>query len=45
MEDLLAEHGRGVYSIFVWGTIEGERVVISEYSLFHDVAPPDGHRS
>ena len=39
--DLLAKHGDGVYSIVVWGTIDGEDVVISEYSIFHGVTPPD----
>ena len=39
--DLLAKHGKGVYSLIVWGIILSESVVISEYSIFHDVAPPD----
>ena len=39
--DLLAKHGKGVYSLIVWGEIGSEDIVISEYSIFHDVAPPD----
>ena len=39
--DVIDEHGPGVYSIIVWGTIGGERVVISEYSMFYQVTPPD----
>ena len=38
---LLAQHGSGVYSLIVWGSIRGERVIISRYSIFHEVAPPD----
>ena len=37
----LALHGSGVYSIFIWGNISGQDVLISEYSIFHDVALPD----
>ena len=32
--DLLAQHGEGVYTIVLWGEIEGERTPISEYSIF-----------
>ena len=41
ISDLLARHGNGVYSITVWGVIDGEDVVISRYSIFHGVTPPD----
>ena len=41
ISDLLERHGGGVYSITVWGVIAGEDVVISEYSIFHGVTPPD----
>ena len=41
LSDVIGEHGPGVYSIIVWGTIGGERVVISEYSMFYQVTPPD----
>ena len=34
LSELLAEHGAGVYSLAVWGAIEGERAVISEYAIF-----------
>ena len=43
LEDLLAKHGSGVYSIIVWGAIGGEEVVISEYSLVHGVSWPAGY--
>ena len=39
--DVLEKHGDGVYSIIVWGSIGAERVVISQYSIFHGVTPPD----
>ena len=38
---LLGEYGDGVYTILVWGTIRGEDVPISEYSMFHGMTPPD----
>ena len=41
LSGVLTEHGDGVYSIIVWGVIAGERGVISEYSIFHGVTPPD----
>ena len=39
--DLLAQPGSGVYSLTVWGSVGGEDAVISQYSIFHNVAPPD----
>ena len=39
--DVMEKHGEGVYSLIVWGSIDNERVVISQYSTFHDVIPPD----
>ena len=38
---LLARYGPGVYTILLWGEIEGEDVLISEYSIFYEVVPPD----
>lgn len=38
---VLAKYGEGVYSVMVWGDIDGERAVISEYSIFYDITPPD----
>ena len=39
--DVLERHGEGVYTLLVWGSIGDERVVISQYSIFHGVTPPD----
>ncbi len=39
--DLLSEYGPGVYTILLWGEIGGEDVVVAEYSIFYEVAPPD----
>ena len=42
INEVLKEHRRGgVYTILVWGNIDGERAVISEYSIFHGVTSPD----
>ncbi len=31
----------GVYTIVVWAPIGGDREVVSEYSIFHGITPPD----
>ena len=41
LSDLLSKHGDGVYSFMIWGEIRGEVVVISQYSIFHGVTPPN----
>ena len=41
INEVLEEHREGVYTVVVWGNIDGERAVISEYSIFHGVTPPD----
>ena len=41
LTDLLMEHGEGVYSLIVWGKIDDEDVIISQYSIFHGITPPD----
>ena len=42
IREVLEEHGNGVYTIVVFGDIiSGEDVVISQYSIFHGVTPPD----
>ena len=41
LSDLLAEYGNGVYSLIVWAKLGEERVVVSRYSIFHGVEPPD----
>ena len=43
INEVLEEHGDGVYTIIVWGDIDGERAVISEYSIFHGITPPDAY--
>ena len=34
ISDLLQQYGDGVYTILLWGEIDGERAPISEYSIF-----------
>lgn len=41
MEPILTAYGNGVYSVVVWANLGGERIVVSEYSIFHGVTPPD----
>ena len=38
---LLSEYGPGVYTVRLWGQLDGEDVLISEYSIFYGVEPPD----
>ena len=42
IQDVLRQHGSGVYSIIVWGDLaeHDESVVISQYSIFHQIDPP-----
>ena len=41
LNDLVKIHGDGVYSVMIWAIIAEERAVISQYSIFHGVTPPD----
>ena len=41
IREALNDYGDGVYTILIWGKIDGENTVISEYSIFHGIAPPD----
>ena len=41
ISDILSLHGDGVYSLMLWGTVGSEDIVISQYSIFHGVTPPD----
>lgn len=43
LSDVLAVYGPGVYSVLLWGPISGEWLVISEYSIFHEIEPPEGY--
>ena len=45
ISDVLSKFGDGVYSLMLWGKVGGEDVVISQYSIFHGVTPPDGYGS
>ena len=40
---LLEEHGPGVYTIYVFGELDGETTILSEYSIFHGTEPPAGY--
>ena len=41
VSDVLTKHGDGVYSLDIWASIGDERVIVSQYSIFHGVTPPD----
>ena len=40
VSEVLQTHGPGVYTVMIWGHIDGERDVISMYSIFHDIPRP-----
>ena len=43
LNDLLTEHGDGVYTVMVWDDINGEDLVISQYSIFYGVTRPGAY--
>ena len=40
---IIRQYGAGVYTIVVWARLMGGREVVSEYSIFHEITPPDGY--
>ena len=45
LSKVIDEHRHGVYSVVIWGKLDGADTVIAEFSLFHDVVPPMGYTS
>ncbi len=42
VSEVLSEHGGGVYTVLIWAAGAGdERILASEYSIFHEVVPTD----
>ncbi|MCY4624818.1 MAG: CAP domain-containing protein [Chloroflexi bacterium] len=41
INSILNQYGPGVYTIVVWARLMGDDNVVSEYSIFHEVTPPD----
>ena len=41
LNDVIEKHGNGVYTIFVWGRVNGEDVAILTDSIFYGVEAPD----
>lgn len=39
LREVVDVHGPGVYRVVLWGPIDGERAVISEYALFYEIDP------
>ena len=44
LSNVLQQHGGGVYTVIVWARTGKERIVVSEYSIFHGVTPPSGYQ-
>ena len=43
IDKVLAIHGAGVYTVILWGSLDGEIETISKYSIFHDRPRPEGY--
>ena len=43
LSDVLEKHGPGVYKVVLWAPVNGQTVVVSEYSIFHEVEIPEGY--
>ncbi len=37
---VLSRHGPGVYTVMIWGVVNGEDNVLSHYSIFWEITPP-----
>ena len=43
LSNLIRQNGPGVYTIVVWARLMGDDNVVSQYSIFHGITPPDGY--
>ncbi len=43
LASVLGKHGPGVYTVVLWGEINGDVEIISDYSIFHDIPRPAGY--
>ena len=43
--EVLETHGPGVYHVDIFGVLEGDVVLISEFRVFHDILVPGGYGS
>ena len=41
IDNILNQYGPGVYTVIVWALLDGEEIVVSEYSIFHEITPPE----
>ena len=41
IQEVLNEHGNGVYTLGIFGDLNGELAPLSEYSIFYGITPPD----
>ena len=41
ISDLLDKHGKGVYTVVLWANLGSERDVVSQYSIWVGIDPPD----
>ena len=41
--NIIRQYGVGVYTIVVWARLLGDDNVVSQYSIFHEITPPDGY--
>ena len=43
LRNIIRQYGAGVYTIVVWARLLGDDNVVSQYSIFHKIKPPDGY--
>ena len=43
LDPVLKKNGPGVYTVVLWGEVNSDIEIISEYSIFHDIPQPTGY--
>ena len=43
LSEVLHNHGNGIYTLFIWGIVDEESVLISGYAIFHGIPRPTGY--
>ena len=45
VSEVLDEYGPGIYTVTLWGERSGDDVIVSEYSIFHEIKPTGAYSS
>ena len=41
LKELLDRWGSGVYTLMLWGDLDGDSIPVAQYAIFHGITPPD----